>query len=194
MSKRFLEFVNNLVDKEDSEHYVINKRRRDFWHSRSTTFSFRVRDKNDFNTSKEIAFNIREFLLGDNELFFDEVAKVGYQLREADGQQFRDYIYSSNPLKSKEELDKKIGLLILALTDEQKKGILHLEHVITCRILGYEKELFYLKCYCKGLLPVFMGRVLYHTRFNHLEYSEDLPEDFEEGIDISMYLDRIKFI
>lgn len=196
MSKRILEFVDNIVDKENSEYYKINKRKRHFWHSKSTTISCRVRNKNDFNNAPDMALNIRTFLLNEEKFFNRIVHAVMRYLNNEDMKQFREYIYSRYPNKSKKELDKNIGLLIRDLPEEEVKNILNLHEVVSCRLLGYEKELFYLKCYSIGILPVFMLRVLYHTKYSHLKLKKLLDNDdsFYKGIDFGYYLDKVRFL
>jgi len=194
MSKRILDFVNNIVDKEESEYYLLNKRNRHFWHSRSTPISCRVRNKNEFNKAPDMALNVRAFLLKE-EKYFEKVtiAVMGY-LHKEDMKQIRSYIGAKFPNASKGYIDKNIGLMVMSLSEEEKRGALELNEVVSCRLLGYEKELFYLKCYTIGILPVFMLRVLYHTKYSHLKLK--LMEDDDslyKGLDFNYYLDKIHF-
>ncbi len=196
MSKRILEVVNNVVDKDDSEYYKINKRKRHFWHSRSTTISCRVRNKNNFNNAPDMALNIRAFLLNEEKYFEKVIVAVMRYLHEEDMKQIRQYIYSCYPDKSKEELDKNIGLLVRDLTENEIREALNLHEVISCRLLGYEKELFYLKCYTFGILPVFMLRVLYHTKYSHLKLKKlmEYDDSLYKGIEFGEYLNKIHFL
>ncbi len=196
MSKRILEVVNNIVDKDDSEYYFINKRKRHFWHSRSTTISCRVRNKNDFNIAPDMALNIRAFLLNEEKYFEKVIAAVMRYLNEEDKKQFRSYIASRNPNISKKELDKNIGLLVRDLTENEVREALYLHEVISCRLLGYEKELFYLKCYTFGILPVFLLRVLYHTKYSHLKLKRlmEYDDSLYKGIEFGEYLNKIHFL
>jgi len=195
MSKRILNFVDNIVDKEESEYYLLNKRNRHFWHSRSTPISCRVRNKNDFNKAPGMALNIRAFLLNE-EKYFEKVtnAVMGYLHRE-DMKQIQSYIEAIFPDKSKKEIDKNIGLMVMSLSEEERRGALGLDQVVSCRLLGYEKELFYLKCYSIGILPVFMLRVLYHTKYSHLKLKRlmDYDDSLNKGLDFELYLDKIHF-
>ena len=196
MSKRILEVVNNIVDKDDSEYYLFNKRKRHFWHSRSTTISCRVRNKNEFNKASEMALNIRAFLLNEEKYFNRIISAVMRYLNEEDRKQFRRYIYSRNPDASKKEMDKNIGLLVMSLTENEVREALNLHEVVSCRLIGYEKELFYLKCYSIGILPVFMLRVLYHTKYSHLKLKKlmEYDDSLYKGLDFNYYLNRIRFI
>ncbi len=196
MSKRILEVVNNIVDKDDSEYYIINKRKRHFWHSRSTTISCRVRNKNDFNIAPDMALNIRAFLLNEEKYFEKVIAAVMKYLNQEDRKQFRSYIASRNPNISKKELDKNMGLLVRDLTENEIREALNLHEVISCRLLGYEKELFYLKCYYIGILPVFLLRVLYHTKYSHLKLKKlmEYDDSLNKGIDFDYYLEKIRFL
>lgn len=195
MSKRILEFVNNIVDKENAEYYIINKRKRHFWHSRSITISCRVRNKNDFNIAPDMAINIRAFLLNEEKYFEKVISAVMRYLNEEDMKQFRSCFASQNPNTSKKELDKNIGLFVMSLTENEVREILNLHEVVSCRLLGYEKELFYLKCYTFGILPVFMLRVLYHTKYSHLKLKKLIEDDdsLYKGLDFDYYLDKIHF-
>ena len=195
MSKRILEFVNNIVDKENAEYYIINKRKRHFWHSRSITISCRVRNKNDFNIAPDMALNIRAFLLNEEKYFEKVISAVMRYLNEEDMKQFRSCFASRNPNASKKELDKNIGLFVMSLTENEVREILNLHEVVSCRLLGYEKELFYLKCYTFGILPVFMLRVLYHTKYSHLKLKRLIEDDnsLYKGLDFDYYLDKIHF-
>ena len=96
-----------------------------------------------------------------------------------------------------------MGLIIMNLPEEEKRAALHLENVVTCNLLGYEKEFFYLKCYSRFILPVFMLRILYHTKYDHAEFKEWLEDEKENGYDLtdpykglefSWYLDKIRFL
>ncbi len=196
MSKRILEVVNNIVDKDDSEYYLFNKRKRHFWHSRSTTISCRVRNKNEFNKASEMALNIRAFLLNEEKYFNRIISAVMRYLNEEDRKQFRRYIYSRNPDASKKEMDKNIGLLVMSLTENEVREALNLHEVVSCRLIGYEKELFYLKCYSIGILPVFMLRVLYHTKYSHLKLKKlmEYDDSLYKGLEFNYNLNRIRFI
>lgn len=217
MSRKILQDINNLVDNQSSEYYYYNKRKRHFWHSKSVTVSCRMRDKNEFNRAKDIAINIRAFLLNKDKKFLDKVWSVANELRKKDMDILKNYIYSLCPNSSKEELDKKMGLIIMSLPEEDIRAGLNLQYVVSCRLLGYEKEFFYLKCYWIGIWPSFILRCLYHTEYLHSEfesffdqYSEDrdltknsyIGIDLVEeglnnpyaGLDFSYYLAKIKFI
>lgn len=184
------------MDKEDSEYYLINRRKRHFWHSRSITISCRVREKNEFNIAPDMALNIRAFLLNEEKYFNKVISSVMKVINEKDMKQLRSYIYSCYPNKSREELDKNMGLYVGNLNEEEIKGALELNEVVSCRLIGYEKELFYLKCYYLGFLPVFMLRVLYHTKYSHLKLkrSLDYGNSLDKGIDFEYYLEKIKFL
>ena len=204
MSQKILQDVDNFVDNKLSDYYYYNKRKRHFWHSRSITISCRVREKNTFNKAPEMAINIRAFLLKYEEKFLKEVWSTERKLQEEDAKQLRNYVYSRFPNISEEELDKKMGLIIMSLPEDEVKSALNLAHVVSCRLLGYEKELIFLKAYKIGILPAFLLRCLYHTKYNHLNFIKNLEEIKEglglkvcnpyKGIDFSLYLEKIKFL
>lgn len=206
MSQKIVQDINNLVDKEKSDYYWINKRKRLFWHSKSVTISCRVRNKNNYNKSPEMALNIRAFLLGEEKYFTKKFITVMRRLNEEDQQQLRNYVYSRYNAYTEErktELDKKMGLIIGSLEKDELKGALNLDKIVSSRLLGYEKEFFYLKCYSWGILPVFMLRVLYHTKYSHLKLKKRLYLDKEDGYELTdpykglefeFYLDKIRFL
>ncbi|MFX1478318.1 MAG: hypothetical protein ACFFCI_09305 [Promethearchaeota archaeon] len=203
MSQKIVHNINNVVDKEKSEYYYINKRKRMFWHSKSISLSCRVREKNSFNDGPALAMNVRAFLLNEGRFFEKIWSSVWERIVEADQQQLRNYVYLKFREYRKEELDKKMGLIILSLEDDEKKAALNLEHVISCRLLGYEKEFFYLKCYRLRIVPVFMLRILYHTKYYHLKLRKWLGyqqkdgyelTDLSKGLEFEFYLDKIKFL
>ena len=198
MSVDYLKVVNNIVDKEKSEYYRINKKRRNFWHSRSESISCRVRNKNPRITAISFAMNVRAYILNEDERFNTELNKKTEQIIKSDEHQLRMYVYSMFPNKSKETLNKDIGLIIGSLLDEEIRGALNLEHVVSCRLLGYEKELIYLKCYSLWILPVFMLRCLYHLDYSHAKFIEEIEsEEFgslEKGLDFDYYLKKVRFL
>ena len=118
--------------------------------------------------------------------------------------QLRNYVYSLFPDTQKEELDKKMGVIIMSLPEEEVKSALRLVQVVSCRLLGYEKELIFLKSYKMGILPAFLLRCLYHTEYDHLEFIKYVEETKEElslevcdsykGIDFSLYLENLRFL
>ena len=199
LSKWEVEFINNIVDNELSEFYVINKRYRHFWHARSVTISCRVRDKNSFNTAPEIAQNIRAYLLGEDDQFLKEVSETADRVQTSDMKQLEQFAisFARKQGMDEQEAKKNIGLIIMGIPKEELKGALALENVVSCRLLGYEKEFFYLKCYSVGMLPVYIMRVLYHTKYDHRAQSqiqwEEYYQELEEKIDFNEYVERIKF-
>ena len=92
-------------------------------------------------------------------------------------------------------MDKNIGLFVKSLTENEVREALNLREVVSCRLIGYEKELFYLKCYTFGILPVFMLRVLYHTKYSHLKLKKLMEDDdsLYKGVDFGEYLNKINF-
>ncbi|MHA1488554.1 MAG: hypothetical protein ACTSRI_02730 [Promethearchaeota archaeon] len=194
MSKNIVKEVNNIVDNEESEFYFVNKKNRHFWHSRSTTISCKIREKNNFNKAQDFSLNIRAYLMNDERYFLKIINAVANYINEKDAQELRNYVYSRYPEIAEEELNKKMGLIIAGLQKEELKGALNLNVTVSCRLLGYEKELFYLKCYSKGFLPVFMLRTLYHVRYSHLKLRKSLENtQLKKGIEFERYLEKLKF-
>lgn len=198
MSVNYLKNVDNVVDKEKSEYYKINKRKRHFWHSRSESISCRVRDKNPKCNATSFAMNIRAFLINEDKSFNIELNKTMDKIKKNDEHQIRMYVYSKFPEHSRETLSKKMGLIIGSLTDEEIREALNMKEVVSCRLLGYEKELFFLKCYTNFGLPVFMLRCLYHLDYSHAEFKEEIESEelgsLEKGLDFDCYLNKVKFL
>ena len=198
LSVNYLKIVNNIVDKEKSEYYALNKRKRHFWHSKSESISCRVRNKNPRINAISFAMNIRAYLINEDERFNTELSKTIDQIIKNDRHQLRIYAYSKFPDHSRETLDKNIGLIIGSLTDEEIREALNLKEIVSCRLLGYEKELFYLKCYSLWILPVFMLRCLYHLDYSHDKFIEGIEYeelgDLEKGLDFNYYLNKVKFL
>jgi hypothetical protein len=148
-----------------------------------------------------MAINVRVFLLEFDKAFANEMGNVARRILDEDRKEMRKCVYSLYPNASKEELDAKMGLLIASLPDEVKRGALNLSLVVSCRLLGYEKEFFFLKCYKMGVLPGFVLRVLYHAVYEHdafKKYLEDISEELElkdpyKGLDFDLYLEKISF-
>lgn len=190
MSTKIVDWINNRVDKEDSQYYNINKRRRDFWYSKSTTISCRIRDENDNINASGITKNIRLFLLDYDEDFKNRFLDAMNLVDQKDTQQTINYLKVRFSDKEEEYIRENIGLLMMCIPEEEKGYILNLNKVISCRLLGYEKEFFFLKCYYLHHYPVYIMRVLYHTN------SEDifLEDEDVEYIDFDKLLETIQFI
>jgi len=181
LSIEFFRMINNIVDNQESEYYFVNKKRRYFWHSRPISISCKVREKNNFNDANNFRNNIRAFLLNEDNNFFKELSKTWEKVIQSDYDLLREFVKDLYPKIE----EKKIGIVLMNMDPLEKKRALGLEIVVTCRILGYENEFFYLYCYWLCLLPVLMLRVLYHTDYCHPEQIEEI-----EFIDL---LSRIKF-
>lgn len=202
MSQKILQEINNIVDNQLSDYYYYNKRKRHFWHSKSVTVSCRVRDKNNFNNARDMSINIRSFLLKNDESFLEKVWSMAKQIQKKNRDQLKNYVYSLYPDTSKEELDKKMGIIIMNLPEEEIKVGLNLRYVVSCKLLGYEKEFFFLKCYKMGIWPSFILRCLYHTEYLHSKFEKELEGLSEEykltnpykGLEFNFYLDKIKFV
>lgn len=199
MSKKVFDELNNIVDNIESEYYFVNKRKRDYWHAKSKSLSFRVRDKNEFNKSRDIALNVRCFLLGDRNLI-NKYQITMSTLHQKDEKTLRNYVYRRFSDIPKKELDEKMGLVIRSLEKEEIRAALHLGNNVATWVLGYEKEFFFLKCFVRGVLPAFMARTLYHTKFNVSEMEEELQEEFYpasrkmyKGLDFEDYISLIDF-
>jgi len=198
LSVNYLKSVNNIVDNEKSEYYRIYKRKRHFWHSRSESFSCRVRNKNPIINATSFAMNIRAYLLNEDERFNTELNKTMEKIIKSDEHQLRMYAYSKFPKQSREIIDKKMGIIIGSLMDEEIREALDLKEVVSCRLLGYEKELFYLKCYSSSILPAFMLRCLYHLTYSHSKFKEEIESeelgDLEKDLHFDYYLKKLRFL
>ena len=200
MSKNYLKDVNNLVDNKKSNYYEINKKNRNYWNSRSESCSCRVREKDLENNAIQFAMNVRAYLLNEDELFQRELDKTIEKILQSDQQQLRMYARALFPNQSIEFIDKNIGLIIGSLIDEQIAEALDLKEVVSCRLLGYEKELFFLKCYVQSGKPALMLRCLYHLNYDHSKFIEEVESDgcgighLEKGLDFNSYLYKVDFL
>lgn len=196
MSKNYLKDVHNIVDNERSKYYEINKKKRNYWNSRSESISCRVRDYSSKNRASEFAMNVRAYLLNEDKRFEIVLDRTIKSVMESDYEQIRRY--ASSLLESEDIDDKRIGLIASYLTEEQIAEALDLKFVVSCRLLGYEKELLFLKCYVTSIKPALMLRCLYHLEYNHSKFIED--QDFEgigsieKGLSFDLYLNRISFL
>lgn len=192
--EKFLQ-ENYIVDSKESEFYFVNRKKRLFWHNRSLSISCRVRNRNEFNKAREFSANVRAFLLNEEPFFLKKMSAVMTYLTKEDQKQLRNYVYARFSDIDKEELDKNMGLIIRDFSKEEIRDALNLEDVVSCRLLGYEKELFFLKSYIISYLPVFLLRVLYHTKYSHLKLLKSLEneDDLYKGINFEEYLEKITF-
>ena len=195
MSKNYLKDVHNIVDNERSKYYEINKKKRNYWNSRSESISCRVRDYSSKNRASEFAMNVRDYLLNEDKKFETVLDRTIKIIMESDYEQIRRYASS---LLENDTDDIKIGLIASNLTKEQIAEALDLKFVVSCRLLGYEKELLFLKCYVTSIKPALMLRCLYHLEYNHSKFIEE--QDFEgmgsieKGLSFDLYLNRISFL
>ena len=195
MSKNYLKDVHNIVDNERSKYYEINKKKRNYWNSRSESISCRVRDYSSKNRASEFAMNVRAYLLNEDKKFETVLDRTIKIIMESDYEQIRRYASS---LLENDTDDIKIGLIASNLTKEQIAEALDLKFVVSCRLLGYEKELLFLKCYVTSIKPALMLRCLYHLEYNHSKFIEE--QDFEgmgsieKGLSFDLYLNRISFL
>ena len=198
MSKNFIKDVDSIVDKKKSRFYIINKRRRNYWHSRSESISCRVRDKNPEGNAVKFAMNVRAYLLNEDKEFEIQVSQMMQEVIKWDQHQLRLHAQSLYPNESKEFINKNIGLIIGSLTEEEIGSALDLKYVVSCRLLGYEKELFFLKSYLY-VAPAMMLRCLYHLKYDHSDYIEEIEFEgglgcLKKGLTFQLYLDKIRFL
>ena len=196
LSKDYIKEVNSLVDNKKSKFYEINKRKRNYWNSRSESISCRVRDKNPETNAVQFAMNVRAYLLHEDIRFDIEVRKMMEEIIKRDQHQLRVHAQALFPNESKEFIEKNIGLIIGSLTEEEKANALDLKYVVSCRLLGYEKELFFLKCYAY-IKPALMLRCLYHLKYDHSGFIEEIEFEglgcLKKGINFDIYLDKVSF-
>lgn len=198
MSRNYLKDVNNIVDNERSKYYEINKKKRKYWNSRSESISCRVRDYSSKNRASEFAMNVRAYLLYEDNKFEIELVKMMEEIIKRDQLQLLNYAKALFLNESQEFINKNIGLIIGSLTTEEKRDALDLKYVVSCRLLGYEKEFFFLKCYA-NIKPALMLRCLYHLKYDHSDYIEEIEFEgglgcLKKGLNFQLYLDKIRFL
>lgn len=147
---------------EDSVFFNENSRNRIFWNSKPAVISCRIRQKSAFNTAAEFASNIRAFLLD------DPVAKVLF-------------IETSNKLA---KADKDILEQFKGDFTDKKAVMTALGLFMThsCKLVGYEVEFFYLKCFIECEKPYWVARVCYHCKYEAPEWSKE-PIPFNDLIE-----------
>ena len=196
MSKDYIKDVDSLVDEKKSKFYETNKRRRNYWNSRSESISCRVRDYSSKNRASEFAMNVRAYLLHEDNKFEIELVKMMEEIIKKDQLQLLNHAKALFPNESWKFINKNIGLIIGSLTAEEKRDALDLRYVVSCRLLGYEKELFFLKCYIYTK-PALMLRCLYHLNYDHSKFIEEIEFEglgsLKTGLNFNLYLDRVSF-
>jgi len=196
MSKKKDNPIEDIVKNVTFDFYYISKKKKYFWQSSTESISFRIRDKNQFNKNPEIVINIRAFLLSKDKIFFDFFYKTVEEIQERDRKQLERYIISV--VKSETSLNEKrirenIGIYAINFPEDELKAALDLEDIISCRIFGYEKEFFNLKCYSLGYLPNFIVRVLYHMKYDHSEFERSNKIKLNKPLKLEYMLKKISF-
>ncbi|MBY9005352.1 MAG: hypothetical protein KGD63_01185 [Candidatus Lokiarchaeota archaeon] len=188
--------INNIVEKVTSDFYFISGKKRYFWQSTSESISCRVRNKNQFNKEFDIVANIRAFLLDDNKEFLLKINDIMKELRLKDKKQLEQYIVSIEKSQSKlteQQIKNNIGVYAMNYPIDELKAALDLKEIISCKIFGYEKEFFNLKCYSLGILPGFVLRTLYHMKYDHSKYEKSNKIKLNEPLELEKMLKKISF-
>lgn len=176
--------VNGIEDPE-SEYFLINSIRREFFHKNSTTISCRTRGKK--NHAEQFRANIRLFILD------DKAFKMAYNITSSaikteDESLLRTAALHYFDKRKDEDLKPEIFYnWIGTLSKAEIKGILQLDDIASTRLLGYEKEFFYLKCYITGVKPWEALRICYHVIMD-----ENLPP--VAPIELQWLLDKLYWI
>lgn len=172
------------LENEDSRYYHANKERRSFLHVRLVSFSCRTRERSS-NHSREMASNIRAFLLDDpgfNDVFKEKSADLverdrRYAFEQAYLQAGGDIAAFDHMTADQQENERaRIATYILSLDASEKMDALGLDTIVSCKLRGYEKELFVLKAWIAGIPPYWVGRVCYHVIFT-ARYTDPIEFD-----------------
>ncbi len=188
--------IEGLVGKVTSDFYYISGKKKYFWQSTSEEISCRVRNKNHFNKEYDVLTNVRAFLLDEDKRFFNSIKITMQVLKEKDRKQVEQYILSVEKIESglkEEQIKENIGVYAMNFPEDELKSALDLKYVISCTILGYEKEFFKLKCYSLGYLPDFILRALYHTKYDHSEFGIKSDIKLTEPLELEYMLKKITF-
>ncbi|MBN1216043.1 MAG: hypothetical protein JXA99_11470 [Candidatus Lokiarchaeota archaeon] len=190
--KKILDIEKKVI----SDFYFISGKKKYFWQSTAEIISCRVRDKNHFNNESNIIMNLRAFLLDEDKEFLNELNNTMKRLRLKDKEQLENYIISAEKAQSKlttAQIKSNLGIYAMNYPEEELKTSVDLKHIISCKIYGYEKEFFNLKCYSLGILPDFVLRSLYHTKFNHSKYEKKKQIKLIEPLELEKMLKKISF-
>jgi hypothetical protein len=176
------------IEKPDSPFYHANRRRRQYVNIRSVSYSCRTREK-CANKSGEFASNMRAFLVGDPgfiqaltqkskelsdndyEALFNSVLRLEFSMSRAAYELMSD--------DRKKSIRATAAQFIAILTEEEFVEFMGLHVIASCKVRGYEKELFILKCLSRGLEPYWIARCCYHVSWPK---SRAIPVDFDSVI------------
>lgn len=165
-SKELREWILELEDAGEEVSYIdiANFKKRNYAHFRMETLSCKVREEEKyeanyrhFNLSKPLADYIRGWLL------YDETIK---KLCREEFPRMNEEDYSMLTGLSKEILDKLpprkqflYSQMVHYMDRSEVKTALALTKVVSTRLRGYEKEIFWLRCLAVGILPVVVLRL-----------------------------------
>ncbi|MFX1258660.1 MAG: hypothetical protein ACFFAN_12430, partial [Promethearchaeota archaeon] len=170
---------------------IHNERKRSYWNNKSQTISCRVRFTKNHNATR-FRRNIIDFLYNYN---LEDLKLIVIKVNEEDYNIFQKVLgfdkFQGRDL-SNEEKRRQFALAMKArdLNTDEVFGFLNLNKVVSTRIKGYYKELFYLKCYTNYFHPGHLLRCLYrwenndHTEIEEITSIMDIEEIREEIRDI----------
>lgn len=162
-----------LFKEEDFRDHMIevyNKRHRNYWHYREQTISCRVRNKRE-NRFKVFKENIVHYLYNKNLVELDRMWTV---LSHEDYDVLQRALGFTSVRKNKRETFA-LAMLVRDISKSDLMGHLQLNEVVSTRVLGYYKEIFFLKCYLNYRHPQIVLRCLYHMDTG-IYYSPINPE------------------
>jgi hypothetical protein len=181
-----------LKGEDPREFYVNlhNERVRRYWNYRVQSITCRVRfTEKGGDRSRNFRLNIIDFLYNHNLKEFDEISKEIY---EEDQKVINSHFGIKEGMDKKEQFSK--AMMIRDSSKHSIISILKLNNIVATKLFGYYIELFYLKCYLKGLTPQFILRCLYHLKINKPHFDHKVIF-FENNFDLKKhYLDEISII
>lgn len=134
-----------------------NRKVRNYWNERKQSISCRVRSTKKGNASN-FRKNIVQWIYKKNKEEYNSEASRLYL--EDYGIIQTEFGFDKKDLTNKESF--ALAMEVRDLSFSQVILALRLNNVVSTKLLGFQKEVFFLKCYLIGETPQFALRVLYH--------------------------------
>jgi len=174
--------AENILHESDW-FFVIqrNERVRSYWHEKMQSISCRVRITKKGN-APNFRKNIIHYLYNRN---YDELKKVQEKLNKEDWNLIQkkfgfDQLKFIEDEQKRKKIQFETSQIVRVLTVPEVIQNLELNHVVSVKISGYLKELFFLRCFIYSNHTQFTLRSLYHLKTN----DNWMPEidDYKEEI------------
>ena len=185
---RILGFLQGNED-DTSPYFAMNSQNRVHFCSKVGAITCKIRDKSTINTAREFAWNIRAFL-DDDPAFMEVYHRTARALRDDDTKFLLRHVncpgdvidawFADRMTGDQKKIIGKYFAAIGYLEKTQVMDVLQLVKSHTCKVIVYELEFFYLKCFLQGYKTYFVPRVCYHAPHPHDPTSHDIPIPFHE--------------